>query len=389
MATHRTPVKACGDGPGSGGGRTPRFTLVTSDAWATVERYCALPGHRTGTAGDRATADWLTEELTARGLHVEAHPFTFPRYETSSTLVCAGRAVEHELASHQWTGRIDTDRLHIALLDDAIGTSPSHFDTHRVDAIRFGAEALVVAHDSPVGALVQVNHDPEHGEGFPVVIVARGDAEALRAHGGHLRADATTVPAEAINLLATDGDDPHPVLLTTPLSGWYSCAGERATGVAAILALVDRLRDRVPLAVLLTSGHELENLGARIAEATLPIRPRAIVHLGASVAATDVDGALAARRFALLRGVAGGEADARRIDELFAVSRHQVSHDPPQWIGESLVWQGRGTPLLSLSGIGPYFHTVLDTPGRGTTPEALTTVLQVLEEAVPRFLGVA
>ena len=67
-----------------------------------------------------------------------------------------------------------------------------------------------------------------------------------------------------------------------PLTGWFGCAGERGTGVAVLLDLVERFADR-PLLVLATGGHELDYLGVRqwvaARRAEHGERPVAVIHV--------------------------------------------------------------------------------------------------------------
>jgi len=99
------------------------------------------------------------------------------------------------------------------------------------------------------------------------------------------------------------GTGKRTLVVSTPRSGWFDCAGERGPGVAVWLALARRLTARPPDADLLflcTSGHEYENLGSAAflhgASAPSPGETALWLHLGANVAARDwheLGGALA------------------------------------------------------------------------------------------------
>jgi hypothetical protein len=83
------------------------------------------------------------------------------------------------------------------------------------------------------------------------------------------------------------------LILSTPRSGWFTCAAERGSGLAVWLALAHWLArgsHAVNLELLATSGHEYEYLGGErfLAErATKPAQTRMWVHIGASLAARD------------------------------------------------------------------------------------------------------
>jgi hypothetical protein len=80
-------------------------------------------------------------------------------------------------------------------------------------------------------------------------------------------------------------------VVSTPSSGWFTCAGERGPGIAMLLALAEWVgarSDGLNYLFVATSGHELDYLGARLFhEAHLappPERTRAWLHLGAQIA---------------------------------------------------------------------------------------------------------
>ena len=47
------------------------------------------------------------------------------------------------------------------------------------------------------------------------------------------------------------------LVLTTPVSGWFNCAGERGCGIAIALILAEKLSAHCNVDLLLASGHEL------------------------------------------------------------------------------------------------------------------------------------
>ena len=79
---------------------------------------------------------------------------------------------------------------------------------------------------------------------------------------------------------AEKGDFTHPVVVTTPLSGWFGCAGERGTGIAIALELAKRLASSYPVTVVGATGHELEYYGAKRHLETMAVQPAAVVHVG-------------------------------------------------------------------------------------------------------------
>jgi len=72
--------------------------------------------------------------------------------------------------------------------------------------------------------------------------------------------------AFGLNVIANleRGADFKTVLVTTPSSGWFTCAGERGSGIAIFLALAEwaaKGDDPVNWIFAATSGHELRGIG--------------------------------------------------------------------------------------------------------------------------------
>ncbi len=347
---------------------------------ALVEHYHGLGVHRAGTTVDQTTNDWYADELAQRGLAVERQPVPFDRYVFESALTADGQPIDHLPLFYEWTGAIDTTDVEIVLADAHAGGRDDDLD----DALEHRRAALVVATEHDGGSLVAVNRKPHDHDGHPTVLIAgRDHARVAAADTVHLRLDAAIEPGTTTNLVAsTAGVDPDDaILLTTPLTGWFGCAGERGTGIAVLLDLVERLRDR-PIVVLATGAHELDYLGVRRWVATAGVRPRAIVHVGASVA-VDAPGADGVRRLVPTRLAmtdrAGETADT--IVRALEPAAFHVRTDTDRWLGESEVFCELGVPMLSFTGSGIDFHTPEDTPARATSASSLATVAAAIGEA--------
>src|SRR5205085_10030380 len=98
----------------------------------------------------------------------------------------------------------------------------------------------------------------------------------------------------AWNLIARlDRKAARTLIFSTPRSGWFTCAAERGSGLAAWLALARWMaaeRRGHNLEFLATSGHEYIYLGGEkyLAErAPKPANTRLWTHIGASFAARD------------------------------------------------------------------------------------------------------
>jgi len=378
-------------------------TVDARELYDWVEEFSALGVHRVGTDVDRATIEWFADRLTDLGGRVERRPFAFDRYDATSTVEIDGRAVPSDVLYYEGIGTVTTDRPHVGSAAVMAGDRPSPGLLDAITAARAtGAEVAVIATEHPAGELQVPNRHPVLGSGLPVVLVPGREADALRT--GPVRVDfgGRIVPGESANVVAAFGrTSARPVVLATPLSGWFTCAAERATGIAVLLGLVERLAGAHPLLVVGASAHELlHHVGLQAYLAGFDVDAALIVHLGANlaVAVRDPDsGALA-----LAPGIAHSgaiapagraafarmDADAFRsvADALAGADLHPVL-DPPQFLGEGAVWASASpAPLLSFVGVSPLFHTPADTPPNATCPDGLAIVSGAVGDAVEAFL---
>ena len=153
--------------------------------------------------------------------------------------------------------------------------------------------------------------------------------------------------------------DLPPVVVMTPRSGWWQCAGERGGGLACWLETARALASapaRRPLLFVASSGHELGHLGL---DAFLHSRPAlmttaaAWIHLGANI------------------GVAGGrvrlqasdDAIEAMADAALARANTRVEQHVPRGTvpaGEARNIHVGGGRYVSLLGSSPYFHNPSD-----------------------------
>ncbi len=175
------------------------------------------------------------------------------------------------------------------------------------------------------------------------------------AHAARMRTTANNVVA------AIAGRDPSlsPVVVMTPRSGWWNCAGERGGGIAGWLEIARAVAARPgrrPLLMVASSGHELGHYGLDEFIARRPglIRGAAAwVHLGANI------------------GAAGGgvrlQASADEIDALASAPLARAGAHIAQRVPRGTVPAGEarnihvgGGRYVSLLGTGPLFHSRAD-----------------------------
>ena len=295
----------------------------------------------------------------------------------------------------------------IAWLQPSEGAGESRTALDR-RAIEAGAAAIVFATSdrAGLGFLQAVNAERRYVDAerpVPTLIFGAADSDRLRQSVGRdvtLRLTGRMVEdAEARNVLGLRivDEDADWIVVSTPSSGWFTCAGERGPGVAMLLALADWAStgsDGLNYLFVATSGHELDFLGARLFhEAGLappPGRTRAWVHLGAQIATPpwqEVDGVLEPT-------VEVTTGTLQATEELAAIMQRAFG-DLPMYtlrtdtrIGEfrDLVEHGyRGLGVVG--GSNPWFHVPGDDPravSAGTLAAVTTAMARALED-VERF----
>lgn len=221
-----------------------------------------------------------------------------------------------------------------------------------------------------------------------MVLAAGCDLATLRDGTPTLSISGRIEAGETYNVVARNPVPGTPLLLTTPLTGWFGCAGERGTGLAVLLHLVNELKD-LPLLVVLTGGHELGYFGAHRWVDECVDRPQAIVHIGASIAVDEpvVDGErrkLTAMRLAMC---SLGADRCAGIDQALAGAELAATVSTEHFIGEGEAWSRLGVPLLSTTGAGVDFHTPEDLAPRVTSPASLAAVGDAMSAAALELLN--
>jgi hypothetical protein len=231
----------------------------------------------------------------------------------------------------------------------------------------------------------------------PTLTFGATDAERLRASVGREVALRLTgrmdEAATAVNVLGRliRRADADWIVISTPSSGWFTCAGERGPGVAALLALAEwasARRGTLNYLFAANSGHELDYLGARLLHdahlAPPPEQTRAWLHLGASIATPpwrEVDGVLRPTD-----RVTTGTLQA--APELAAVMRsafadlpvYRLSTDTRLGEFRDLVEHGyRGLGIVG--GSNPWFHVERDDPS-AVSADTLAAVVRATARAL-------
>ena len=269
--------------------------------------------HRTGTAVDRISGDWLADEVCQLGLEPVREEFSLSRVDpVGASLAVNGRTIEGlPLFDGAFTspagiaaplGHLDSgasiglaEIAPNAAVTDALGEARRQNRHQAIVVITRGArpgfcpsnaESFLRAFGSPV---LQVASEEAS---FLADCARRGSKAVLTAH-------VERAPAQAFNVVALiSGTDRSlaPLVVMTPRSGWWWCASERGGGLACWLEIMRATRDARPARDVLfvaSSGHELGHLGL---DAFIARRPglvpaaKAWIHLGANIGAAQGPG---------------------------------------------------------------------------------------------------
>jgi hypothetical protein len=369
------------------------MSLTGEHLYQLVQAYSALGDHRTGTPVDQETLAWFATELGKRGARVDKVSYRFERYVAHCRLTANAAEVEARPLYYEAVGQVHSSRLHLAAL--AIDASipgnriASQLDELIARARMSGADAALLATSGAGGRLVAINRAPILGSGLPTVLVPGSALSMLRQAAVHLDLDARLEPSASATVIGYlgQGDATNSVVVATPLSGWFRCAGERGTGIAIALQLATDLAERWPVMAVGTTGHELYYLGLRRFLAAHALHPAAVIFLGADLATIKLgpESGSAAPSFHQARTTAG-EGLAKRLEGVLAPVRFPVRSMPAQWSGEGEEWVRLGAPLLALASRSPLFHTAQDLPEHATSPEQLAATQTAVHRAAQLFL---
>ena len=291
--------------------------LAGNSLYEDVIAYYNLGEHRTATQGDLQTSDWLASELRKAGCRTEFQSFSLRQFFLrEGSLAVAGKRVR---AFPLWPvhatgpapiraplavfGRGSGSRSlkgRIALIKFPFDRRSSVLPDHaRIigDAARAGAVGVVAITEGATGEIIAFNSSPDlQPWPAPVAVVAGRNGPMLmeiaatEPEAAFLLDGRDEPEAEAKNVIGRLRRGSDLIVVSTPQSGWFRCAGERGPGIALFLGLArwaSRRNSNTSFIFVSTSGHELGNLGIHSFHEELAPRPGSTLvwlHLGAGIA---------------------------------------------------------------------------------------------------------
>lgn len=297
------------------GPATATVRAEEADAQRLLERYHAFGDKASGGPGDTASGEWLEGELRALGFDCHRQSYDVPAYEGEATLSCGAaradliaQAIVVPTSSEGVAGPLyvvgsgrSGPGVALLVLPHARWSTLVGYVAQRVTAaFEAGATAVVIVTTGPTGEALALNAPPDRSlfRG-PVAVMAPKDSGPFLLAAGQgevarFRMSGRAFRRPAFNVTATRKTGAaRTLVISTPRSGWFGCAGERGSGMAAWVMLVRwaaRAQLPVDIALVATSGHEYENAGGERFIHELAPRPDKTalwVHLGANVAARD------------------------------------------------------------------------------------------------------
>ncbi len=385
----------------SGGG--PRVWAQARGAvgerlYGLVEGFSRWPHHRSATPEGRNTATWIDTELKRLGAPTKRIPYEFDRYEFFAEVRAKGRLLESLPLFYESFNQVSstTPIIRPVTLENNIDrkeiagsiSSPPNAKSPIVllpTFSKFGTEP-------PRGTLIGVDADPERkGSGIPTLMVSGEHLETLKAGGVTVEFRAKRVTDRDETIIAELGAGGlQPLVITTPIGGWFTAAGERGTGIAIALELAAHYAREMPVIFIATTGNELEFNGLKsLIKWGYKVDPYGAIHVGAAVAAgTKKPGdrtlTLASTRVAMSSKPAGPNTG------MGAALKPGGFAGTERFTNEGAIWReflGKEVPLLSFDGTFPLMRTPDDLPDLATSPALMDIAYKSVLDATRALLA--
>jgi len=282
-----------------------------------VERYAAFGDHQTATPADVRTSQWLRDELARAGVKARLAPWTHQQFFLRRQGLRLEGGADVESFPLWWslgTGprgvtaplgelRPGADlrrRIAFIAVPPVQGSSVRPGDAVGrlvVDAAGQGALGLVIVTRDPAGEVVALNAMAGLSP-WPIPVLCVGGRDEARLRSAISAQQSATIviegeldyAAKAYEVIGSLDRGPRRIVVSTPSSGWFQCAGERGPGIALWLALARwaaRQKSDLSYTFVASSGHELESMGIRHFvghDAPPAARTTSWLHLGAGIA---------------------------------------------------------------------------------------------------------
>jgi hypothetical protein len=382
--------------------------------YADVEKYVSFGDHRTGTAANTQTADWLGGELEKLGYSVNYPEFPLRQYFLDkAAIVCGSDSLS--VFPQWWVNeniRQSAEGRLVDVTDPSAPANPNgkialiHVPEGEVlQALRRihsladdGALAVVAVTENPSGEVAAFNSaaQPDPWE-IPVALVASRYSEKLAGFAAgqqpvRLSVEGQYRDVKGRNVYGAIGTGKKYAVISTPISGWFICGGERGPGIAVWLELARwaaTLDTDYTFVFTGNSGHETGGIGAhlfldRFAPAVEDTH--LWIHLGAGLATLACkqtpEGLVKQDEADSLRNFFYSDPVESSFKKAFEKIKAQKFNTGERNAGELVYVAKKGyRRILGVSYIHPYFHTPLDSAST-TSPRILADVTAAFQQFI-------
>ena len=344
-----------------------------------VAAYDNLGYHRTGIYSEPDTERLLCESLTLHGCKIEFHEYSYLHFTADSCVrLNDGEIVSIPLYYESVNSVRNSSNLEIASIDTSQDEIKVYFEIQAImrRAKRNFRDAVVLATRCESDLLHALNVTPVLKNNLPVILIPGTQAELISNQIILVETEASVIEKTGRNIIANFGDHKlgNSLEITTPVSGWFHCAGERGTGISLAINLAAYLGSSRPVTLVLTTGHELGYLGGFEFTQSLERGPTGVIHIGSCVGASNSELSAYTNLSTKQQGII--EKSAADLNaSIVPVSRPL---ETVNWVGESECWARFGCPMLSIAGSNPLFHTPEDRLPEATTPGLLDNTFETL-----------
>jgi hypothetical protein len=390
--------------------------LAGNRLYDDVARYASFGLHRFGSAGDRATADWIAGELKAAGFEVSTPPVVLGRqyFVDRATVEAGGATVE---ATPFWWPPADNAsfRLTVPLVRDGDVAGKAlwvelPYDRGAYLGASHRAAIAAAAARGPAAILLLIGNPADERFAYnvtqedapwpvPVMVVAGRERATLERAvqtgaavtfnvSGHYERDVSSR-----NVIARlDAGASKTIVVSTPMTGWYGCVCERGPGIANFLALARTVAaEKLPanFIFIATAGHEIGHGGMELflkGGAPPPKQTLAWVHFGSSNAcygfAEGPQGISRTKEPDAARVLVLSRSAVPLVNETFAAIKATPLVAEKQAVGELRDVHAAGyANFFGMAGHHRFFHTPADEV-TSTGPEILEPVARAFADAV-------
>ena len=346
-----------------------------------VKTYSEFGCHRTGSEEQLATEKWLVDYLDLISDEIIKFDYPYHHFQAETKVRIEGRLIPSMPLYYEAIGEIHGSS-HI--LTSSIKVTENESQAYREiknissEAKKNGYKVIIIATKGKTDSLYALNVTPQLKDTIPVILVPGYEAQKLQSGNLAIDYSASVCEQTGQNIIARFGHHfpESAVIVTTPMTGWFSCAAERGTGLALAIELANFLGDSMPVELVLTSAHELGYLGGFQFANSLDKPPAAVIHIGSCVGAKNPTMNAWCNSSSVIFD------EYKQLLKKFHISTTSVTNplSSDSWIGEAECWAQFGCPMISMAGSTPSFHTPEDKWQNAATEQSLDEMRSVLKE---------